>query len=532
MAEVNMTKDSGYVSKDQPPTVIVPNVVPYRNPAGEEYPIIAYNNYVLPNGNNASVAEVQELLQSVRDCGFNVNLWACSAPENQNVLKKNFQIAESLGLSTILNVGGLMPYAYHDASGDVYYKPPLTSLDYVLNLYKGIGNLWGYMLMDEPVFLNWGYETTVPPDGMVDLLVAFKTYNDNSNGHVAFFNLAVSIGKVWIGDKIANLPATTTAKMKYTMYLREIQRKFNPSMLTVDIYPISVDENIHDFKIRDEYYYSLEAIGDFSAQYALPIWMFMLSNQHTLYFYKTDGSFDHKHEYPFPSKEMLRFQAMNALAFGFQGIVFWTYSMGNSSYIDDRSSYIKGECVLTNISENKYRCSSSSEYEITRKPSTEYYYAPYVNGHPTEVWNNCKSVIAEIKKFGNILLGSWFQKACHVYGQLSPDPNPYPCTTAFKSPFECVVGASGSNWGFVMTQLKKGSVNFLAIVNHNPYNKQDISLTISSGYKFQQIRNVAYYDSCYDSSEQIENKLVGTNRSITRELGPGGMLLFSYEKIQ
>mgnify|MGYP000842600319 FL=1 len=179
-----------------------------------------------------------------------------------------------------------------------------------------------------------------------------------------------------------------------------------------------------------------------------------------------------------------------------------------------------------------YRCSSSSEYEITRKPSTEYYYAPYVNGHPTEVWNNCKAVIAEIKKFGNILLGSWFQKACHVYGQLSPAPNPYPYTTAFKSPFECVVGASGSNWGFVMTQLKKGSTNFLAIVNHNPYNKQDISLTISGDYRYQQIGTVGYDDEGQDASAQIDNESAGTNHSITRELGPGGMLLFSYEKIQ
>ena len=526
-----MTKNSGYVSKDQSPTVIVPNVVPYRNPAGEEYPIIAYNNYVLPNGNNASVAEVQELLQSVKDCGFNVNLWACSAPENQNVLKKNFQIAESLGLSTILNVGGLMPYAYHDASGDVYYKPPLTSLDYVLNLYKGIGNLWGYMLMDEPVFLNWGYETPVPPDGMVDLPVAFKTYNDNSNGHVAFFNLAVDPHSVDIvGEEIKGLGIDDKAKL--LRYLQAIKNKFNPSMMTVDIYPIHIIKDYPYCGILHRYYYALEAIGEFSRVRALPFWMFMLSNQHTLYSYKTDGSFEGKCEYPFPSKEALRFQAMNALAFGFRGIVFWTYSMGNSSYIDSKSEYIKGACELANIGDNKYRCSSSSEYEITRKPKTEYYYAPYVNGLTTEVWNNCKAVIAEIKKFGNILLGSWFKKACHVYGQLSPDPNPYPCTTAFKSPFECVVGASGSNWGFVMTQLKKGSVNFLAIVNHNPYSKQDISLTISGDYRYQQIGTVGYDDEGQDASAQIDNESAGTNHSITRELGPGGMLLFSYEKIQ
>lgn len=47
--------------------------------------------------------------------------------------------------------------------------------------------------------------------------------------------------------------------------------------------------------------------------------------------------------------------------------------------------------------------------------------------------------------------------------------------------------ASASGTGFVITHLTKGSNNYIAIVSHDPYNEQDITLSFVSGSNWKEI---------------------------------------------
>lgn len=479
------------------------NEVPYINPANNEYPIIAYNNVVFSKGNKTNINEVRTLLQTIKDCGYNVNLWACAPSEYEDLLNKNFQVAEELGLKTVLSTSGAMPYVHYisDKSmpNGIEYQPSLLNcLIFILNLYKKIDNLWGYFLMDEPQFGNWGFNTVIPSNGMVDFPTAYRSYLQNANGHCAFFNLAVNPDdRSIVGENIYNLDISK--KDKFTRYLEEIKDKFIPSMMSVDIYPVIKYPADSEYSILYRYYFSMEAIGDFSRKYNMPFWMFLLSNQHNIYDNGVLGA-----EYPYPSKEILRFQAMTALAYGFQGIVFWTYGMKNGN-----NTPSSGTVYIT----ASYDDSGSTDETISRD-------------HLTEVWNNCKAVISMIKQYGKVLLNAKFEEARHVYGPLLTKE--FDETTTFSSAVGCIISASASGMGFVITRLTKGDIRYVAIVSHDPYREQNIRFTIPKSYNWHE---VLLKDQAVESQEVFSEKTnsnIDIAETITRTLGPGQMILISY----
>lgn len=228
--------------------------------------------------------------------------------------------------------------------------------------------------------------------------------------------------------------------------------------------------------------------------------MLLLSNRHTIF--REDGSV--QAAYPYPTVGVLRYQAMNALAYGFQGIVFWTYSL--------------------------------SKEQIENKPDpptgTVFYDAPYMNGNTTNIWNNCKVVIAEILKYGKVLLGARFQKARHVYGPTATTE--FKETTKFTSSSKigCVNEASASGRGFVITYLTRGSINYLAVVSHDAYEEQDVSLTLLLNSKWfwrivtlEDTSKATYSEEDKPQKEILDSAFL---RKISKRLSPGGMLLIEY----
>lgn len=105
----------------------------------------------------------------------------------------------------------------------------------------------------------------------------------------------------------------------------------------------------------------------------------LLSNQHSFY-ENSETAISLRATYPYITEGLLRFQAMTALAYGFQGIVFWTYGLpkGPANY--------------------------SELYGNLDAPLD-------AAGKPTKVWYYCQSVNTEIKEFGAYFLGTKFQKA-------------------------------------------------------------------------------------------------------------------------
>lgn len=153
-----------------------------------------------------------------------------------------------------------------------------------------------------------------------------------------------------------------------------------------------------------------------------------------------------------------------------------------------------------------------------------------MNGHTTEVWNNCRTVIPEIKLYGKVLLEAKFQEARHVGIPLRDKDPEWDQVTQFdsSSPFECIIDANASGTGFVITHLTKGSDNYMAIVSHDPYNEQDVTLTFAAGFKWTEIKPENATDEAYINSQSAHGLESAVSRSIPRKLKPGGMILISY----
>lgn len=276
-------------------------------------------------------------------------------------------------------------------------------------------------------------------------------------------------------------------------------------MMSADFYPIA-NESEEDsdgkqvlYSIKKEYYCTLEAMGDFSRTNNVPFWLFMLSNKHTTYNDETqDNPSVIGYAYPNPTVGGLRLQAMTALAYGMQGIVFWTYSLG--------------------ITE-KY-------YKISNNLREKYYNAPFVNGHTTQIWNNCKTVISEVKQFGNILLGAKFQSARHV---CSPSTAAEYQIERFGRQFGCIAYAQSFGIGYVITHLKKGDDNYMAIVSHDFTNAQQIQLILDNSYDWSEIKILSHIAP---AESQLPSKAATKpNEELTRintTLSPGGMILLKY----
>lgn len=279
-------------------------------------------------------------------------------------------------------------------------------------------------------------------------------------------------------------------------------------MMSVDYYPISngqeedSDSKKVDYSIKDDYYSALETIAKFSRIHNVPFWLYMLCNKHTTYNDVPENDQEHiGYAYPYPTVEILRFQAMTALAFGIQGLVFWSYGIGMTKY-----------------------------YEKSKRKREVYYDAPFVNGHTTEIWDNCKVVIPEIKGYGKIMLGAKFQSAVQLYG--NNETSTFRETIEFKDlpekQFGCIKTATAKDKGFVITHLKKGDKNFLAIVSHDFTNPQKIYLGID-----KTVQCAEYVRSplgIWGSLLNI-NRPTDTNTKINfivRTIPAGGILLLSY----
>lgn len=477
----------------------------YVNPAGDEYPVLACNCFLFPDGLSTTKEEIEDQLQTIKSCGFNATTWISRGLSQPwwSQITTYYNVAASLGLRSIYMLQNNVPVVISQ-SGSTTYQPTLETIAEILNLNKGTENLWGYKLADEPGFNEWGYTTQTAPVGTKDLPAMNRTYLQNANGHVGFITLAALVKESIVGTEIFN--SDSSNKIKYERYLHAISNKLNPALLTVDIYPVLeyTDDSkgfvsLQNVLILDRYYYILEAIGNFSRQSNVPVWMYMLSVQFKTYH---AGSTIVHSEFPIPTEGILRYQALTAIAFGCQGLVFWTYALQPNNMQTDSST---GEKI----------------------PSEEFLLAPYNNdGTRSEIWYNCAAVIPGIKLFGKMLLGAKFIEAAHVYGPAYVR-NPYPETQQLPaSGIGCVLKATATGPGIVITRLEKGSEKYVAIVNHSPEDYEDFTLTVSPGCRWTEYRMMDWSDNYLT---ETEHQRESQEKTVSRMLQPGSMMLIKFE---
>lgn len=482
-------------------------VAKYSNPAGSEFPVISYNNVQLvvhheSGYKNATGQEIFDFMKTVTECGFNVYMWVNGNAANETLVKDSLRVAKTMQLPFILNISGRLPHKSTDKYGNVHYYGP-ESLINVLSLYSAYPNLWGYVLTDEPQYADWNEDAYKAAEEADNLILGYNTYKDHSNGKPCLINLKVDISKETTGYECSSKASADEQKRTYTDYLIDFYNQFKPALMSVDIYPIYI--NIKDNNrtiIKGEYFFALEAIGNVSRDKNVPFWLYLQCNH--LVEYHKDGSLNKLN--PSPSVGILRYQAMNAIAHGIQGVVFWSYGM----------PFIKWHTKVHD---------DDTEEKIYAYEG--YINAPFTNHRKTQLWYNCKAVIPEVKLLGKVLLNAKFQGARHVVSPTTQEL--FIGIQEYTEPFGCIYEAYASGKGFVITLLKKGTTNYMAIVNHDWENYQNITIYIPIIYSWSEIVVLEETSPNITNTDTDNDSDIDNITKIKRTLKPGGMFLINYK---
>ena len=191
--------------------------------------------------------------------------------------------------------------------------------------------------------------------------------------------------------------------------------------LSFDHYPIMSSG------VRTDWYKNLEIISAAARKTGKPFWAFALSIPH--------------YSYPQPTTAQLRLQIFSDLAYGAQGIQYFTY---------------------------------------WTPPGTEKPAPVDSTGARTETYDLVKNVNAEIQRMAGVFLGAKVVSVGHT-GATIPQG-----TKRFK-PFAPFIDVKTPNGGAVVSRLTKNGKNWLVVVNRDYTSEMPITISFKKGAKITRV---------------------------------------------
>jgi hypothetical protein len=285
--------------------------------------------------------------------------------------------------------------------------PEKVTADFVRRFWNHPA-LAGWYIGDEPGRQKFPVYTQTIADLQEIYYKAARMLNDE---HFCYTNLLPN----YAGPKALGTP---TYREHVRTFLEEVPVPF----LSFDHYPIRLNA-AGNRVISGEWYENLEEIADEAKRAGKPFWAFALSAAHV--------------NYPVPTLADLRLQVYSNLAYGAQGIQYFTYwHPGYHPYVS----------------------------------------APVdVEGKKTEVYDRVKEMNEEIKNLSKVFLGAEMISVGHT-GTVIPDGTvrlgklPKEIKKLETESVEAVFATSARGQDFpgaVVSQLKKGDEGFLVIVNRD-----------------------------------------------------------------
>lgn len=375
---------------------------PYQSPTPGEFPIIAESPFamdLIKNPSQMKISAVDEII----DCGFNVGMELVNDETLNRIL---------LLLSESAKTFKFMPASSH--LHDERYVSYLAK-------YKNNTGIGGWNFKDEPNF-----------NELDALYEQYKKIRNVDPSHLVFINL------------LGGASEAGTNNLEFADYLNYFQNKFAPGLWSYDIYPVRIDKNDALSIQYRQFYRDFQAVSKISKETKRPFWAFVQSM-----------AFRNSSNYgcPAPKEEYMRYEAFTALAYGAQGIIYWTYAQ---------------------------RRNPSSGVETYSTALID------INGNKTEYWNYAKNVNSEIKKFATIFLGCSLVKYAHI-GDLGRDLWDLIPPTSIAN-FGPIFRASSADKGAVFTIVHNEEVDyvtpdFVVMVNHSPLESSVIDLSFLSNYE-------------------------------------------------
>lgn len=399
----------------------------YISPTPGEIPIICWGGFdiekesELLNGTDDGLQKHKEFVEkeisNIVDAHFN----AATAITRFETYKFKQQYIAEAGL----NIIGEPPSAGHQ----VYEVTKLVAL--INNLFSkcDISQIKAWILGDEPYFDDldeWDKSY-------------FKSVEEwYPRQRMTYINLSVDRAKNNIGDfytKEENCQG-------YMAYLDEMGKRFHFPVWCYDQYPLVYDKD-NNLSVQDSFYENLEIFHLQAKKTNRPFWTFCQCLQ-----LLTAG----KPRTAMPTFARMRYEAFSALAYGSQGITFWSFRerevpSPDGGYIDF------GEAPVN------------------------------LNNERTPLWEEVKRTVDLIKKYNDVFLDAEMIIARHTGDRVWGDLVSY--YDYEKDNFGPLLNISTSNLGtsnigVLLTRLRKGNSYYLVVVNHSPYTWQNITLYFDS----------------------------------------------------
>ena len=376
----NQGLHNGYGHHSRQPADEVP--IKYKNPALDgRFPILAWNG-VEPHTSSSGSIDWDRLESDFKDfwnCGFSLTLPTGNPQANAHCLWDN-----------------IGRFVFKDTGLKMFLKPGELTDDEV-RYYAGAPRLAGWFIRDEPFVFNLHEMRT-----MVDRVKSIDTE------HILYGNI--------FGCQQHDM--TATGARDYDDYVNQYLDQVGIGYLSYDFYPVRQYVATGKRFMHPLFFYNLETASRISQSRGIPFWGFVHSVESNC---NVEGT-----KYPAPSVEEMKIEAFCALAYGAQGIQYFTYG-----------------------------CPYDPEYDYKNSPLDK-------DGNRTPTWNMVQSVNAEINALSHVFLGA---KTRWVANTAENTPEGCRSLTADMLPDGFSAITSDCPTGLCVSLLTNAGTEYLMIVN-------------------------------------------------------------------
>lgn len=355
----------------------------------EELPVVAWYSV---SGEHTTL----ENYRDIKDAGFTHNL---SFPAGEQDIENSFGYATQTGLKILL-----------------YVDRTWTSEEEVnvrVQQYKNHPALFGYYVYDEP-----------SQDKFPEVAQWVRNIRAIDSAHVCYVNLFPNIQNPTYGEYVNN-------------FINQVPVE----MLSFDNYPVLGENDSSAVRwVRPDWYENLEIISAASRQAGMPFWAFALATAHHI---RIGNEF---FLYPVPTLADLRLQVYSNLAYGAQGIQYFTY------------------------------CTPTGEGET-------FHDGPFSQGGKTTTYYTVKEMNAEIKALSGVFLHSRVKNVYHT-GLSVPKGTKKLWWWNLPSAIKTL---TTSGEGAVVSFLEKGQKDYMVVVNRNLMNSTRLNLTVNNKSKVRRV---------------------------------------------
>ncbi|MBQ7684736.1 MAG: beta-galactosidase [Bacteroidaceae bacterium] len=341
----------------------------YSNPTGDEFPILAWFS-ILPDEE-----QTPERYRELAEAGFNITFPHFSTLSQ---VRRALTAMEGTGVYLLATCGEIR-------------SDPQTAIGYL----RRQPLVCGYFIGDEP--------NVAGMEAYGQTCAAIRRYDPVK---LVYGNLLPNYANM------ADVGAES-----YRDYVQKYIEIVNPGLLSFDNYPIRTSGST--VKLRSGFYENLQIVHEEAERMGWPFWGFALATAH--------GS------YPVPTLAHLRLQIFSNLAFGAQGIQYFTY--------------------WTPL---------GTQWDFHNAPIDE-------NGQRTDVYYLIQQVNGVVQNLSWVFLGAKVKQVGFTANV------PTGCATLRRLPDE--LRRLRCEQGLLVSELENGDKRYLVLVNHSVTEAKNVTIT-------------------------------------------------------